>query len=119
MYRHFAFLSDGSRWAAEATECAAEQGRFWDYYDALYAEPRRGAWTKADLKTMSRTLGLAPSFDQCVDGGRYAARIRAESEVAAARGVISTPTVFVNGERVEARTFEDLKAIVDRIAPAR
>lgn len=120
VYRHYAFLGDGSRWAAEASECAADQGRFWDYHDALYAEVHRSAWSKAELKAVGRTLGLAPSFDQCVDTGRHAARVRAESDVAAAKGVYSTPTVFVNGERVEGVPGSaELRAIVERIAPAR
>ena len=36
VYRHFAFLGEESVWAAEASECAAEQGKFWEYHDILY-----------------------------------------------------------------------------------
>jgi protein-disulfide isomerase len=117
VYRHYAFLGDSSRWAAEATECAAEQGRFWQMHDALYDSQRR-SWSKDALKAVGREIGLGAPFEQCVDSGRYAAGIKAEAEAAAAKGVYSTPTVFVNGTKVEGvPTYADLRAIVERLAP--
>jgi protein-disulfide isomerase len=38
VFRHLAFIGAESLWAAEAAECANEQGRFWDYHDKLFEE---------------------------------------------------------------------------------
>ena len=117
VFRHFAFLGAESNWAAEATECAAEQGRFWDMHDKLYASQageNRGAFSKANLKRMGDALGLGPSFAACVDSGRYAQSIRDLSDDASERGVRATPTIFIDGRKIEgAATFEQLKTIID------
>jgi len=41
VYRHMAFLGDESQWAAEASECAGEQAKFWEYHDKLFDEAKR------------------------------------------------------------------------------
>jgi protein-disulfide isomerase len=105
VYRHLAFLSEESSWAAEASECAAEQGRFWEYHDALYqrtAGRGRGVFTKDNLKRYAGEVGLAgQSFNACVDGGRYAAAVKSETEEGKRKGVSSTPTLFVNKTMVK------------------
>ncbi len=120
MYRHFAFIGDESRWAAEASQCAAEQGRFWELHAALFARQRgenSGAFSKPNLKQIARDLGLASSFDSCLDSGRYAATVRSETDAGSAKGVRATPTLFVNGQKLERLpTFEQLRDLVDRLA---
>jgi protein-disulfide isomerase len=117
VFRHFAFLGAESNWAAEATECAAEQGKFWDMHDKLYASQageNRGAFSKSNLKRMGDALGLGPSFAACVDSGRYAQAIRDLSDDASERGVRATPTLYIDGRKIEgAATFEQLKTIID------
>ncbi len=117
VFRHFAFLGSESNWAAEAAECAGEQGKFWDMHDRLYASQageNRGAFSKANLKRMGEALDLGPSFAACVDSGRYAQAVRDLSDDASERGVRATPTLYVDGRRIEgAATFEQLKTIID------
>ncbi len=52
VYRHFAKLGPDSVYAAAATECADEQGKFWDYLDKLFVEQTRGIFTNANLQTL-------------------------------------------------------------------
>ena len=61
VYRHLAFLGNESTWAAEASECAEDQGRFWDYHDKLFDEQRgenQGAYSKDNLKRFAAEIGL-------------------------------------------------------------
>jgi protein-disulfide isomerase len=80
--------------AAEATHCAAEQGKYWEMHDRLFANQR--ALGRKDLSGHAQALGLdTAAFDTCVDSGKGAGRIRkdiADSEVAGARG---TPIFYI------------------------
>jgi len=117
VFRHFAFLGSESQWAAEATECADEQGKFWEFHDRLYASQageNRGAFSKDNLKRMGDALGLGPSFAACVDSGRYAQIVRDEVKVGEGRGVKVTPTLFVGERKIEgAATYDQLRTVID------
>lgn len=117
VFRHFAFLGAESQWAAEASECADEQGKFWEFHDRLYASQageNRGTFSKDNLKRIGDALGLGPSFAVCVDSGRYAQQVRDEMNVGGGKGVKATPTLFVGDRKVEgAATYDQLKAILD------
>jgi protein-disulfide isomerase len=122
VYRHFAFLGLESQWAAEASECADEEGKFWEFHDRLFASQageNRGTFSKDNLKRIGATLGLSPSFAACVDSGRYAQRVRDETQAGQTKDVRATPTLFVQERKIEgAATFDELKAIIDAlIAP--
>jgi protein-disulfide isomerase len=123
VYRHFAFLGAESQWAAEASECADEQGKFWEFHDRLFASQageNRGTFSKDNLKRIGEALGLGPSFVACVDSGRYAQRVRDETKVGEGKGVRATPTLFVQDRKIEgAASFEQLKAIIDPLVAAR
>jgi protein-disulfide isomerase len=103
-YQHFAFLGQESQWAAEASECADDQGQFWAYHDYLFAHQNgenQGAFTKDNLKTFAVSLGLDPAaFNQCLDNGDHTALVAAETQAAQQLGVRSTPTFVINGQPV-------------------
>jgi len=85
--------------AAEAAECAADQGKFWAYHDRLFQNQE--ALTVSDLKRYARQVGLdANVFDQCLDSGRQAAEVEEDFQAGLAAGVQGTPTFFVNGQRI-------------------
>lgn len=116
-YRHFAFLGPESVWAAEASECAAEQGRFWEYHQRLLeaqAGVNAGVFQKPLLKRYAAELGLATArFDQCLDTDRYAERVQQETLAGTQLGVQGTPSVFVNGRKVQgAPTLERILQLV-------
>ncbi|HEY2715704.1 MAG TPA: thioredoxin domain-containing protein [Solirubrobacterales bacterium] len=82
--------------AAEASEAAAAQGRFWDYHDALYAEQ-----PKLSRETMLRVateLDLdADRLAADLDSGVHLPRIERDLASAAASGATGTPSFYVNG----------------------
>lgn len=104
-FRHFAFIGDESRRAAEASECANEQGRFWDYYSKVFEEQAGenvGAFSQENLKRFAAELDLdTGQFNQCLDSGRYSAKVQQETTQGQQEGVRGTPAVFVNGRLIE------------------
>ena len=85
--------------AAEAANCAWEQGRFWEYHDTLFAN--QDALAVEDLKRYAAALGLnAAEFDTCVDEGKFSDRVQRDMDEGIRYGVSSTPTVFINGRPV-------------------
>jgi protein-disulfide isomerase len=99
--------------AAEAGHCAADQGKFWEYHDKLFAGQQ--ALQPDSLKEYATGLGLdAEKFNGCLEASNHAERVR-ESVAAGTRlGVNSTPTMFINGRKMEgAQPFDALAAVID------
>ena len=125
VFHPYAILGADSVAAAEAAECAADLGRFMDYHDRLYyalltGDP--GGFSRDSLKRYAADVKLpAAEFAACVDSRRNAEKVVLEYNAAVARGVYSTPTVFVNGLRIEWRGLvEDYSAAIERaLAEAR
>jgi protein-disulfide isomerase len=119
VYNHFAFIGEESIRAAEAAECAREQGRFWDYADTLFANQRgenRGAFADQYLKSFADGLGLDTlEFNTCLDTRRYRTAVQEATQAGQARGVNSTPSFFVNGQaiRVNSLAFEEFQAPIE------
>ena len=119
-YVHLAFLGQESLWAAEASECAAEQNSFWEFYEMLYSFPsreNRAAFTKEGLKLIAAELGLnTAQFDQCMDEGKYAAQIQEDVSLANSLSITSTPSFMVNGMLVKgALPFENFQQIIEQL----
>jgi len=70
VYKHMAILGTESTWAAEASECAADQGKFWEYHDLVFsrqAGENQGAFTKDKLLGMAQELKLdMTKFEPCL-----------------------------------------------------
>ncbi len=106
VYHNFAVLGQESTWAAEAADCAGDQGKFWDYATYLLenqAGENQGAFTKDKLKQFARTLKIADTatFDQCLDSDKYLASVQGEVGQGQAQGVRATPTFFIAGQKYE------------------
>lgn len=98
--------------AAEASECAAAQGKFWQA-DPLFYQNQPNLAVPA-LEKYAAQLGLNTSqFDQCLSSGQMAARVRRDFEDGRAVGVNGTPTFFVNGREMLAPTYAQLSQAVD------
>lgn len=93
--------------AAEAAECAAEQGRFWDYADVLFKEQER--LDEPLLATAARAVRLDPlRFDACRQSGRPRARAVSDAEAFPEGHLAGTPVSFVNGVRLEGAVSADV-----------
>ncbi|MCJ7510481.1 MAG: DsbA family protein [Dehalococcoidia bacterium] len=85
--------------AAEATECADDQDKFWEYHDLLFAN--QSALDVASLKSYAAQLGLnTATFDQCLDGGEKTAEVQKDQLDGTVYGVEGTPAFFINGRIV-------------------
>ena len=99
--------------AAEAAECAHEQGKFWEYHDKLFANQ---AQLNADnFKKWAGEIGLdAAKFDECVSSGKHRQEILADMQAGQKVGVTGTPAFFVNGRMLSgAQPFEKFKEVID------
>jgi protein-disulfide isomerase/rhodanese-related sulfurtransferase len=79
---------------AEASECAGEQGKFWEAVHEIYS--RQDDLSEDGLKHDAAAIGLDPGkFDQCMAGGAETARVNRDHADGVALGVVGTPTFFV------------------------
>ncbi len=100
VFRHLplADVHPHAQMAAEATEAAGAQGRFWEMHDTLFSH--QGDLTPRDLRTYAEQLGLdVPRFVDDLRRRRYAPRVNADIAGADASGVSGTPSFFINGRR--------------------
>jgi protein-disulfide isomerase len=114
VYRHFPLGNHpNARPAAEASQCAAEQGKFWPYHDKLFANTSRLANT--DLKQHAAELGLdTTKFNACFDSQKYRAQVEADMRDGEEAGVNGTPAFFINGRMLSgAQPFDAFKRVID------
>jgi protein-disulfide isomerase len=102
-----------ARPAAEAAQCAHDQGKFWPYHDRLFGDPTKLG--EADLKQAAAEIGLDTGrFNTCFDSHSYRSQIEADIQAGGAAGVTGTPSFFINGRPlVGAPPFEDFTRIID------
>jgi protein-disulfide isomerase len=99
--------------AAEAGRCAGQQGKFWEFHDALFETKRLQI---ADLKELASTLKLDGSrFDHCLDSGEQAETVREDVKEGQHLGLTGTPSFFVNGHFLSgAISYSKLKQTVEQ-----
>jgi protein-disulfide isomerase len=108
VFRHFPLtqIHANAEAAAEASECAADQGKFWEYVDLAFQN--QSALSNNDLKAYASQLGLdTAAFDACLDGGSKAAHVQSDLAGGTAIPIPGTPTFFINGEMVIGFKFPD------------
>ncbi|KKS64312.1 MAG: hypothetical protein UY14_C0040G0007 [Parcubacteria group bacterium GW2011_GWA1_47_9] len=99
--------------AAEASECASEQGKFWEYHDKLFAN--QSDFSVENFKKWAKDLNLdSGKFNLCLDSGKYSGKVKSDFDEGTRKGVNGTPTIFVNGQAVVgAQPFEVFKRAID------
>jgi len=122
-YHHFIVIDGNvggteSRMAAQASECASEQGRFWDYHEMLFANQQgegTGAFSDDRLKAFAAALDLETGkFNACLNSNRAASGVTADEAQAKARQVNATPALFINDQKVEnPLDYTTVKAAID------
>ena len=108
--------------ASKATLCGAEQGKFWQFHNALFANQvgeNRGAFSKARLKELATKLGVnGDAYDACMANPKGDATVKADSDLATQYKVTQTPSFMVNGRLYAGgRNVNDFKKIFAEIAP--
>jgi protein-disulfide isomerase len=88
-----------ARLAAAASMAAHEQGRFWEFHDALFANPR--SLDRASLEALAGKLNLdVERFRRALDSSTWSNYVETEVAEAQRRGIRGTPTFFVNGKAI-------------------
>lgn len=100
-----AFIGPESAAAAEAVYCAGDQGKFWEYHDALFSHwtgENVGDFANDKLREYATSVGLeATSFDSCLGGQKYADRVQQDAANAKSDGIHATPSFLINGKLIE------------------
>src|SRR5262249_29821716 len=112
-FKHFPLvIHPKARLAHQAAQAAAEQGKFWEMHDLLFANQRRVE--REDLVAYARQLGLdVERFRKDLDDPRLKERIESDRADGEKLRISGTPTFFVNGKQyVGARSLDQLKQIV-------
>ena len=121
-----AFLGKDSPKAAQATYCAEDQGKYWQYHDMLYNSQEStidGGWANTErLKAFAFSLGLNMElFESCLDSGKYSERVKYNTNEAKKQGASGTPTFIIVGpdgqqqKLVGAQPYVVFKQIMDNM----
>ena len=101
-YRHFPLSSihPHAQAAAESSVCAAEQGEFWTWHDALF--DKQSEIGSLDYNQLAETLKLdTQAFASCLESADPGQQVRADAAAAKKLGISSTPSLFVNGRQLQ------------------
>lgn len=105
VFKDFPLNGPDSVLAAEASYCAQDQGKYWEYHDELYtnwAGEKTGWVTRDSLNTFADTVNLnLEEFNQCLDSHKYQQRVLDHQDFARQIGVDATPSFFIfNDEKI-------------------
>lgn len=104
VYRDFPLsFHQNAEKAAEASECAHEQGKFWEMFEVLFKNSQGDGTglNTADLKKYAADLGLdTTKFNSCLDSSKYASEIQKDEQDGGAVGVQGTPSFIINGQLI-------------------
>lgn len=116
-YKHLAILGPDSVRAAEASECAAEQEKFWDFHNLVFVDQAQNhsPLTENNLVKLADSVGIdTTTFRDCLSSGRYTQQIIRESQTVQSLGVRGTPGFLVNGVFISgAQPFEIFQQVID------
>lgn len=118
-FRDYAFLGPASTVAANAAECANEQGKFWVFHDYLYKnqppETDTSMYTVDKLTSIAEGLGLNSSqFKSCLSANKYQSKVDSDLSDGKQAGVQGTPSFFINGTLlVGAQPYDAFKSAIE------
>ena len=105
-----AFFGPDSLKAAEATYCAGDQGKYWEFHNVLYSNQQgiNDGWANPDnLKSFASQIGLDKNlFDSCLDSDKYKNRVERNVLEAKRNGASGTPTFIIVGPGGTQKTIE-------------
>lgn len=112
------FLGDESIKTAEASICAKDQNKFWEFHDLLYSRQsgeNEGAFSDDKIKAFAAELNFNTDvFNKCFDQRLYKSYVEDSNAKSQEYGINSTPTVLINGLKLEGlMTYENYKLIIE------
>ena len=121
IYRHFPLsFHPNAQPAALAAECASEQGKFWEFHDALFANQDKESDSYYTELAQTNKLDMK-KFADCVSTKKYLSKIQAEASAGGAAGINGTPGTFLIGKDGSATPItgavpvETLTAAIDKL----
>jgi protein-disulfide isomerase len=98
--------------AAEASQCAGVQGKYWEYHDLLLKNKNLEV---TQLKADAGELGLdTTAFNKCLDSGERASAVKASYDEATKKGIQGTPGFFLNGRFLDGSpTYDSLRQAIE------
>lgn len=119
VYKQLAILGKESADAANASLCAKEQNKFWEYHDFLFTNQsgeNQGAFAVDNLKKFAADLGLnTTQFNSCLDAAKYNAQVQADIAEATRVGFNSTPSTAVGTiPIIGAQPYQQFKDAIER-----
>jgi protein-disulfide isomerase len=124
VFRHFPLqFHNHALEASYAAAAAGLQGKFWEMHNLLYEN--QSVWSQVGdfrpiLINFASQIGLdIPRFTRDIDGLQVMTMVREDTQRANARGVNSTPTVFINDQLINAEnlTIENLRKEINQRLP--
>ncbi len=120
VYRNFPLtqIHPQAEKAAEAAECAGEQGKYWEMHETLFANQTLWGGNQDALsvfKQLAGDLGVDQAqFDACLDDGKYASKVNDDLQEGIAQGVTGTPAFRINGAAISgAQPFSAFQEQID------
>jgi protein-disulfide isomerase len=117
----------GFKWsflAARAGRCAQDQGKFWEFHPLVFGRQQEWSYDRDPAAKFSEYAATIPgmdakAFEGCVRSDRFQKEVSESGQFGASLGVGGTPTLFVNGRRIDPLpgTYAEFEAQVRRIAP--
>jgi protein-disulfide isomerase len=115
IFRHYPLtnIHKNAQKAAEASLCAAEQSKFWEMHDSMFANQKK--LSLEGLKELAGTVGLElEEFSTCLQSNKYTAAVQRDLRDGMKIGVTGTPHFFVNGRPMSgAVSFEKISATIE------
>ena len=115
VYRQFPLtrIHPRAQKAAEASLCAADQNRFWEFHDSMFS--RQDDLTVESLKRRAIELKLDSSqFNACLDSGQKVEAIKKDVAEGGAAGVVGTPAMFINGRFLSGnQPYSDIRDVIE------
>ncbi|HLD88750.1 MAG TPA: DsbA family protein [Candidatus Nanoarchaeia archaeon] len=98
--------------AAEGTECANDQGKFWDFVEMAYANQKD--LSKKSLKRIAEQIELNSTlFNSCLDSGAKRSIVNADTREGNLKNIKGTPTFYVNGRELGSWEYSNFKRTIE------
>ncbi|PIZ74088.1 hypothetical protein COY07_01060 [Candidatus Peregrinibacteria bacterium CG_4_10_14_0_2_um_filter_43_11] len=108
-YHTYAFVT------AEASECAGEQGKFWEFADLAFENQKN--LSIETIHAIGDQLGLdSTSFGECISSHKYKNNITADQAEGQSRGLKGTPTLYLNGQETRFSGYESFVSYLRTLA---